>query len=51
MFARVSLMSEGKTNNTTNNRDGEIHPCFVMFSGVETVFWEAAEDPVRMSFA
>jgi hypothetical protein len=43
-------MSEGKTNNTTNNRDREIHPCFAMFSGVEMVLWKATKDHTRMSF-
>jgi hypothetical protein len=44
MFARVLLMSEGKTN----NRDRDIHPCFAMFSGVEMVLWKAAKDPSCM---
>ena len=41
------MRSEGKTNNTTNNRGRDIRPCFAMFSGVETVLWEAAEDHTR----
>jgi hypothetical protein len=51
MFARVSLMPEGKTNNITNNRDGDIHPCSAMFSGVEMPLWKTAKNHLCMRFS
>ena len=35
----------------TNNRNRDIHPCFVVFSGVEMVLWKAAKDYPCMKFS
>jgi len=34
----------GQNDNTTNNREGEIHPCFVMFSGGEMQLFKALKE-------
>jgi hypothetical protein len=47
----VWCISMGQTNNTINNKDREIPPCFVMFSGVERPLCKAAKDHPCMRFS
>ena len=51
MFTGVLLRLLGETNNKTNNRNGEIHPCFAMYSDVEMPLCNAAKDHPCMRFS